>query len=297
MEGLREALEREQGRPRDLGPAPDPFGLWCVQRGLPRHLAAAASWYYHVTRSFLDLRFAGAERFLRVRYEDLLVDPGAIMRRVLEFMGLAESGGVQEAIGRVSNAPGPPGDLGFSTTQAPGGARLGRFATDLPAGIRTAVAALLDVPMRLLGYTPDPKPDPAVFRTACVELGIDAELWCDRVVSETAWFETQLNVFAPERLLREPDEPSLKSRPLLVEGAAVGTSRRLVDGSFIEGTSFVAKQDRLFEFADRDCKWPAVVTAFDGRLTVEQIQERFALDSDSRLVVAELHGRGFVGYA
>jgi len=297
MEDLRQALEREQDHPRELGPAPDPFGLWCVEQGFPKILAATASWYYHVTRSFLDLRFSGTESFLRLRYEDLLADPSAAMQRALTFMGLSPSRRVERALAKVTNAPGASGGLGFSTSQAQSGPRVQRFVRDLPASVRIAAAPLLETPMRLLRYNPDPVPDATQLQEACAALGVDVALWSERIAVERSWFERQLTIFAPERLLREPDEPTSASRPVLVDGAVVGTTRRLVDGLFVEGVSFVAKQARRFTFADPDCRFPEVAAALTGEHTVREIEERFGLDPDGRAVLTRLHGLGFVGYA
>jgi hypothetical protein len=296
MEDLRQTLEKEQGHPRDLGPAPDPLGVWCVAHKLPHHLVALASWSYHVTRSFLDLRFAGADSFLRVRYEDLLLEPAGVMTRVLRFMGLPASTKVERALAGVSDAPGEPGGLGFSTSQAAGGKRRRRFEAELSQPLRVVAAPLIAGPMRLLGYDADPVPDDASFAAACASLGVDAGLWRARVNEEVGWFERQLSAFAPERLLRQADEPTPTSRPLLVDGVMVGSTQRVIDGRRVEGTSFVAKQERRFLFPDADGRWSSIVLGMTGASTVEDIESGCGLGPEGRAVLAKLHGLGFVSY-
>ena len=151
--------------------------------------------------------------------------------------------------------------------------------------------------MQLLGYESDPVPDAAALASACAELGIDRARWLARVEAECAWFARQERLFAPETLLRQADEPSPSSRPLLVDGAMIGSTVRWVDGAVAEGTSFVAKQDRRASFVDRDCRWPAVAAALNGESAVAELQRRFALDEKGVAILARLHGLGFVGYA
>ena len=297
MEDLRRALEKEQGHPRELGPAPDPFGLWCSARGFPKLLCAAASWYYHVTRSFLDLRFAGADSFLRLRYEDLVAQPAASVSRVLQFMGLPPAARVERVLRAISDAPGEAGGLGFSTCQAAGGRRLRRFEVELPSAVRIAIAPLLASPMRLLGYEPDPVPGETALRSTCSELGVDAGVWKTRVEIETAWFGHQVRLFAPETLLKQADAPLPISRPLLVDGAMAGSTVRFLDGAILEGTSFVAKQNRRMSFADRDSCWPKVAASLNGESTVAELEQRFTLGPEGAAILTRLHGLGFVSYA
>ncbi len=296
-EGLRLALEAEQGHPRALGPAPDPFGLWCVERLGQPLLAAAANWYYHVTRSWLDLGFAGGDAFLRLRYDDLLADPGGVMTRVLRFVGLPEHRRVTRALADVRDRPGRPGGLGFSTTQARGERRVGRFADELSPDLRLLVAPLFATPLALLGYEADAEPDGDALRAAAARLGVDGQLWADRVSLEREWFELHRRTFAPERLLRQPDEPRPTSRPLLVDGAVAGSRALWGDGQAGERISWVHKQDRRHVFADAGNRWPSLAPRLDGRTTVEALEREHGLGAEERALLARLHGLGFVGYA
>jgi hypothetical protein len=296
IEDLRKTLEQQQGAPRQLGPAPDPFGLWCAEHFADPHLRAAANWYYHVTRSMLDLRFAGPDASLRVRYEDLIADPAATIERVLAFAGLQAHRRVSAAFAGVRDAPGKPGGIGFSVSQAKGPKRVGRFETDLSRDLRAAVAPLLERPMLMLGYDADLLSEPSRFDRGCEAIGADAELWRDRVARETTWFDQQQRVFAPERML-ERAQASPDARPLLIDGAAVGASRRLQDGEVVEGIAWVQKQERRHTFPDPKQLWPGVAAALDGSRTIAELCDRFDLGVEAVALLGRLHDLGFVGYA
>jgi hypothetical protein len=292
MEDLRRTLEAEQGHERLLGPAPDPFGLWCAERWHNKHLRAAASWYYHVTRSMLDLGFAGGDACLRLRYEDFLAEPRATAERVLAFLGLDVPAGLQEALRQVSAIPAEPGGIGFSTCQAPG-QRIGRYRDELDPRLRHTVAPLLETPMLLLGYSPDPPGSCEQFAASCAGLGVDAGEWRERVEREIAWFSLHRRVFSPESMLRQTDYPTPHSRPLLVDGAMVGHRAFVGDGAGQGGVSWVQKQNRRHDFHDPDRTLLAVADRLDGNHTVAEL----GLDAAACTVLEQLAGQGFVGYA
>jgi hypothetical protein len=244
----------------------------------------------------LDLRFAGPDASLRVRYEDLIADPAATIERVLAFAGLQAHRRVSAAFAGVRDAPGKPGGIGFSVSQAKGPKRVGRFETDLSRDLRAAVAPLLERPMLMLGYDADLLSEPSRFDRGCEAIGADAELWRDRVARETTWFDQQQRVFAPERML-ERAQASPDARPLLIDGAAVGASRRLQDGEVVEGIAWVQKQERRHTFPDPKQLWPGVAAALDGSRTIAELCDRFDLGVEAVALLGRLHDLGFVGYA
>lgn len=250
-----EDLRRTLGSARDLGPAPDPFGLWCAEQGLAPHVRAAASWFYHVTRSWLDLRFAGSDAVHRVRYEDLLRDPRVVVGGVLDFLGVPMCAGIEGVLADVSDAS-TGARLGFSTVQA-AGPRVGRYARELSLPVRSVTAALLFQPMMLLGYEPD-------VPTARAALAGPLDVWQRRVDAETAWFATHVQAFSPDAMLRRVSEDTAL-RPLLVDGAAVGCALGTADGHYGSAVSWVQKQARRYSFADPLAEWPTVARRLDGR--------------------------------
>lgn len=295
IEDLRRALEREQGRPRLLGPAPDALSLWAAQHFAHPHVRAATSWAYHVTRSFLDLRFAGAASFLRLRYEDVLTRPRESVAAALAFMGLELHADVERALAEVSDRPGGEGALGFSTSEAAGGRRLRRFERELAPELRVAMAPLLARPMALLGYEADPVPSAAELERACRALGLDAALWSERTEREVRWFATHLEAFAPERLLRQEGRPSPRARPLLVDGACVGAHLPLVDGRAGAAHAWVQKQERRHGFADASGLWLAIAPRLDGARSIAELVPAEHLEA-ALDVCERLHGLGFLGY-
>lgn len=299
MEDLRIALGRHKDEPRTLGPAPDPLGLWCAEHFAPGHLRAAASWSYHAVHSWLDLRWAGAGRFRRFRYEDLLADPRRVVDAAQRFIGVDPADQIEPLLDAVTDTPGPANGLGFSTSQTAGARRVGRYLDDMSAATRTVIAPLLELPMVLFGYQPDPWPEVEPFFAACGELGIDAELWRDRVKREVAFFEQHNIAFSPERLGRDWDVrdcDAIDAIPLLVDGATVGSERTLLDGGVTNTISWIRKQDRRHTFVDPSGRWPEIAAACDGRQTLAQLRARFELGEEAIAVLGRLAGLGFVGF-
>jgi len=292
MEDLRQAIESEQGHERVLGPAPDPFGLWCAEHYADKHVRAAATWYYHLTRSMLDLGFAGGDACLRLRYEDLVAEPRAVVERVLDFMELDVPVGVDAELVAVTDQPGKPGGLGFSTSQASGVRRVGRYQDELSNDLRVAIAPLLETPMMLLGYQPDAPESDVRYAAACAALGLDDQ-WTARVQREVDWFALHRRVFSPESMLRQADRPGPDSKPLLVDGAVVGHTTHVGDGAVQGGVSWVQKQNRRHTFFDPDRTMLTVADRLDGHHTVAEL----GLTREALVVLEQLAGQGFVGYA
>ncbi len=293
MEDLRRALTA-RGDQRLLGPAPDPLGLWCAAHFDDPLVRAAASWAYHVAHSWLDLRFAGGQAFRRYRYEDLVADPRGLLEEVQRFIGVEPAPEVEVLAGEVRDAPGKEGGVGFSTIQARGPRRVGRYLEEMPAAVRAVISPLLELPMRLLGYEPDPWPEVESFFAACAELGIDPALWRDEVKAEAAWFSTHQEAFHPENVAREVDftDPSLQ--PLLVDGAWVGSQRSVTRGGSTNAVSWVHKQDRRHSFEDPDGWWLRLAPELDGTRSLADLTVRFGLPEDVGSRLQRLHGLGFL---
>ncbi len=294
MEDLRLALQREQDHPRLLGPAPDPFSLWAAETFEHPHLRAGCAWYYHVTRSFLDLRFAGADKSARLRYEDLVASPREALGRIMDFIGLPFAPEQEAAVSATTDTPGAPGSLGFSTSQATG-PRLERYQRDLAPELRILLAPLLAGPMQLMGYVGDPMPDFPEIQAAAHRIGLDLDVWVPRLARETAWLEKQLRAFDPVKMLREADLPTDQSRPLLIDGATYGCHADTRDGDGSVTHAWVRKQNRAHTFADPSALWPVIARKLDGTQTLEAIVGPDALPA-SRELCGRLHGLGLVGY-
>ena len=274
MEDLRQELQRSEGRARDLGPAADPFGLWCSKNVEHKLVRACASWSYHVTRSMLDLAFAGPETYLRLRFEDLLESPKQTVNGLLKFVGLGSHTDLEKLFSQISDVPGRERGLGFSTTQSQG-PRIGRHRDTMPQELRTVVAPILELPMNLLGYAPDPWPEAETFYEACESLKIDGGLWAKKAKFEALWFQQHYAAFAPAREL-----PSLVEHPeaklLLVDGAWVGHHQSILDG---QGTGFhgwIQKQNRRHSFVDAHAIWPQLAPLLQGEHSLKTLQQRFS---------------------
>ncbi|MEZ4269999.1 MAG: sulfotransferase [Myxococcota bacterium] len=292
MEDLRIALERFDEE-RALGPAPDPLGLWCAEHIANKYVRGAASWAYHVTRSMLDLDFAGGEVFRRFRYEDLVQRPVQTVEQILSFMGLTADLDLQKISRAVQDMPPRSESLGFSTCQASGPNRIGRYRRELSEAVRCVVAPLLELPMHLLGYVPDPWPEAETFFSSCRELGIDPIVWRDKAKSEAAWFERQRRAFDVRRLL-DISHLTPGHKPVLIEGAHLGTSWTWSDDAVINTESFVHKQERRYRFADPQGLWPRMARFFDGTQTIAQLRAK-GFDTDAEAVLLRLVQLGFVG--
>ena len=294
MEDLRLALQAEQDHPRLLGPAPDPLSLWAAETFEHPHLRAGCAWYYHVTRSFLDLRFAGADRFLRLRYEDLLAAPRHRLEEVMRFMDLRLDPAQEPAVTATADMPGSPGALGYSHSQA-NGPRLNRYLRDLTPEVRVLLAPLLAGPMQMLGYVCDPMPDFPEMQAAATVVGVDLDAWVARLATETAWLEKQIRAFDPVKMLREPDLPTDESKPLLVDGATYGCHADTRDGVGSIAHAWVKKQNRSYTFADPSALWPVIARKLDGTLTLRELVGQ-AAEAAARELCGRLHGLGFLGY-
>ncbi len=64
---------------------------WRDWLSLPPHLSSARQWEALVTCSRCDGRELPADRYLELRFEDLLRDPARILERIQEFTGIARS--------------------------------------------------------------------------------------------------------------------------------------------------------------------------------------------------------------
>ncbi len=294
MEDLRLALQAEQDHPRLLGPAPDPFSLWAAETFEHPHLRAGCAWYYHVTRSFLDLRFAGADKFLRLRYEDLVAAPRERLDDVMRFIGLPFHPTQEAAVTATTNEPGAPGTIGFSHSQARG-ARLNRHVRDLSPEVRVLLAPLLAGPMQMLGYACDAMPDFRDIQAAAHNLGLDVDAWIARLAKETAWLEKQIRAFDPVKVLREPDLPADDAKPVLIDGATYGCHADTRDGVGAVSHAWVRKQNRSFAFADPGSIWPVIAGNLNGNVTLAELVGPEALEAAKQLC-GRLHGLGFVGY-
>lgn len=293
MEDLRLALQREQAHPRLLGPAPDPLSLWAAEHFEHPHLRAGCSWFYHVTRSFLDLQFAGTPSFMRLRYEDLLADPRGVLGRVMDFIGTGFAAEQQRAVTATTDAPGAD-SLGFSTSQA-SGPRKARYTRDMQPEVRTLLAPLLAKPMALMGYAPDDWSE-AELAASAKALGMDATAWLERVERENAWFALQQRVFDPVKMLREADAPSATARPMLIDGATFGSHADRRDGTTSVPHAWVQKQDRRYAFADELMLWPAIAAKLDGTNALADLVPVEHLAAATK-VCGRLHALGLLGYA
>ncbi|HSI05493.1 MAG TPA: sulfotransferase [Myxococcota bacterium] len=294
MEDLRLTLQAEQDHPRLLGPAPDPLSLWAAQTFEHPHLRAGCAWYYHVTRSFLDLRFAGADKVLRLRYEDLVAEPRERLEEVMRFVGLPFDPAQNAAVTATTDMPGAPGSLGFSHSQAQG-PRRNRYLRDLAPELRILLAPLLAGPMRMLGYACDPMPEFPDIQAAASAIGIDLDVWVGRLSAETAWLEKQIRAFDPVKVLREADLPSDEAKPLLIDGATYGCHADTRDGNGAVTHAWVRKQNRSYAFADPSGLWPVIARNLNGNLTLSELVGPDALEAAKQLC-GRLHGLGFVGY-
>ena len=296
MEDLRQALEREQGHPRLLGPAPDPLGIEVAERFGASQLAAAASWFYHVSRSALHLRWLGADRFLRLRYDELVRAPRASLQRIVDFLGVGASTALESVLGAVQDRPGGVGTLGYSTTQAAGPTRIGRATRDLDSRVRVLAAPLVVAASRLVGL-----PFALVegdLDAAARELGIDGVAWQALVERELGWLALHERTFAPERLLREEARPRAETKPVLVEGAVVRLERTLRDGVAGRSLATLAKADRRTSFLDPTGRWVELAPLLDGEHSVAELAERAGVSVDELAGVLErLHEQAYVGYA
>ncbi len=303
LEQLRAHLESESGSKRALGAAPDPWGLHCADQNLPPLIRAAASWMFHVGQSHGDLRFAGADSFLRLRYEDLVQDPQASLGTVLSFIDddlkLAEE--MHGALGEISDiTTEAASSLGFSDSQSNSGRRIGRHLEEISPNLRVLVSALLHFPMQILGYTPDSWPYEDDFFAAASELGVDAELLRDLAKSWTAYLGNQNQAFEPSWMMKMQRRRGDDSRkPILISGAEIGT-RIIPDstgrGCGGEGLSYVEKQDRRYDFRDDKCLWPTVARDLNGELTIADLRSKYGLTAEHGLLLEELFERGYCGF-
>jgi len=306
MDDLRVALSSSGDGERLLGPAADPLGLSfaCAfgtdgERGI---LNAAASWFFHIASSYLDLGFAAPERCLRVHYESLVTDHHNEIGRILGFLSLDSSDAVLKLAEAVSDLPGGQRTPGFSTTETRSGGRVGRFQRDLSSPPRGLIASLLELPLVTHGYQADDPPSRAQLSDHCAELGIDIELWGERVGAATKWFTLHKRAFDPSALLRQDSRPSLEKRPLLVFGAhaehrqqpATAFSVRSVGGD--GGYTSVHKQERRLEVADPTCAFPRITARLDGSCTVGEIVGDAEPGCDVTNWLQQLHERGFLAW-
>ena len=294
MEDLRQALQAEQDHPRLLGPAPDPFSAWAAERFAHPHLRAGCAWHYHVTRSFLDLRFAGDDRCLRLRYEDLVADPREMLSRVMQFIGLPFAAEQETAVSATTDVPAQPCALGFSHSQAKG-PRKNRYLRDLAPEIRVLLSPLLAPSMQLMGYNGDALPSFAEIEAAASAVGIDLDVWVVRLAKETAWLEKHMRAFDPVKMLRESDLPAEGAKPLLIDGATYGCHADTRDGMGSVSHAWVRKQNRSYAFADPSALWPVNARKLDGTQTLQMVVGDDALPA-ARELCARLHGLGFLGY-
>ena len=294
MEDLRQALEKEKNETRVLGPAPDPWGLWCAEHVNHPIVRAAGSWAYHVTRSMLDLNFCGAADYRRIRYEDLLNDPENTVASLLNFLGLELCDDVSALFADISNAPTGAGSVGFSTSQAKG-ARLGRYENELNAMERILIAPFLHMPMQLLGYQPDPWPERQAFFDACAHYKIDAPLLREQIVNAQEHFGRQLRAFDPVRQLKGV-RVTADSRPLLIDGALFGSRRAAIDGAISHARGWVQKQARRFYFDDEKNIWTDLAMGCDGERTLAGLVNAEDVPDATRLV-QRLCDLGFLGLA
>jgi hypothetical protein len=209
---------------------------------------------------------------------------------VLDWLGVGWHAQLDPLMSAVSNEPGGPGALGFSTSESARG-RHGRYHDDLPSDMRTMLAPLLSLPMRLYGYEPDPWPEVEPFFAACHRQGVDAEIWRDKVKSEARWFEHQQTAFLPTRKL---EALAAERVPLLVDGAVVSTERTHTDAHITDAWGQVRKQDRQITFRDPQGGWPALARALDGTHTLAALREHHGPGCEALL--ERLTHAGFVGW-
>jgi hypothetical protein len=294
MEQLRSALEAEEGSVRRLGPAPDPLGLWIAQHHPSGHLRAAGSWFFHVTRSWLDLRFMGADSYRRYRYEDLVSDPLKVIQDIEGFLDLTPSETVRQSFEAITNQSMQRTKLGFSTVQASSGRSVGRHQQDLDPNVKTLVTKLFYFPMRLLAYSPDFIPTTDDVEKACERLGLDVALIVLKIDELVEEFQEQVEAFLPRVMLEEPPLTLEQARPMLVDGALVSHRRVLSSGKWADCLGVVQKQDRRFEFADPKGIWVELATRLDGVQTLSELKARFGSDIVS--LIESLFHQGYVGF-
>ena len=296
MEDLRGALEKAHQQPRALGPAADPLSLWSHQNTNHPHVNGAAAWFYHVTRSWLDLCWTMPDDYLRIRYEDLLDSPIMTLEKVAAFLKLEFPPELHHHLSKIKNEPTPIHSLGYSTCQAPG-QKTGRYKSELSENTRIAIAPLIELPMALLGYKPDRPGSNSELEAACRNLNISEKNWRTRVEQETAYFQSHRSCFNPTRLFRQPSRPQNNDTPLLIDTVVTATRALQRDNEAIAHTSYVYKQDRHFEFPDDKIQWPHLAPLLNGKHTVGELKEKFDMDTDIDHLLKCLHQRGFIGYS
>jgi hypothetical protein len=278
-----------------LGPAADPFSLWAAETIKQPFLNSSAAWFYHVTRSSLDLCWTMPKDILRIRYEDLVVSPRPTLEQVANFLGVQFPEELAHHLGSIKDEPTDVDALGYSTCQAPG-QKIARFESELSHHVRTAIAPLVELPMALLGYTPDPPLSNTSTEEACIKLGVSPELWLKRLKQETNYFETHRNAFNPPRLFRQPPQPQPDDLPLLIDTVVTSTQALQTDGHSSSTISSIRKQDRSFEFSDTRVLWPKLAPLLNGQTTVKKLKDQLHIDTDLDHLLLALHQRGFLSY-
>ena len=123
---------------------------------------AASYWYRAATETVRAGRALGDDRFLLVRYEDLVVDPGAVLRDVCRFAGLAWDPAVLQH-GEVHRQRGGPAltDGGTDPQRAVDPAAISSWTDRLDPVARSVVERETGPLARWLGYDvsrPEPEP-------------------------------------------------------------------------------------------------------------------------------------------
>ena len=126
-----------------------PEGIMTAGWGHPRDVAGFACQWATEVRDARELgRRVGSERYLELRYEDLVAQPGRELERVCTFAGLAYDDGMLEYVGRTESAA-KPHQQRLAQAPTPG---VRNWRTELAPDDRIAFEQVAGAVLAELGY-------------------------------------------------------------------------------------------------------------------------------------------------
>ena len=114
---------------------------WREDRGGPLEVVCAQQWISSNDHALGASKEVGLDRWVEVRYEDLIEDPVAEVGRILEFLGVPYERGVKDKAAAIATTP-------INTVTPP---ERGKWRRENPAEI-AAILPLLRPTMEALGY-------------------------------------------------------------------------------------------------------------------------------------------------